>query len=132
RSYSSVAANQTAQDYAATATTTTTLLSSFNPSTAGASVTFTATVRGVAPTGGVAFSADGTTLSGCAAVALPTGSANSKTASCSTASLPVGTHGIVASYGGDAVNAASTSAPLSQVVNKATSTTALASSVNPA
>jgi len=57
-------------------------------------------------------------------VALPTGSANAKTAICSTASLAAGTHSIVASYGGDASNTASASAPLSQVVNNASSTSA--------
>ncbi len=51
--------------------TTTTLVSSANPSTVGANVTFTATVTGSAPTGSVGFTADGTTLTGCGAVALP-------------------------------------------------------------
>ena len=49
RNYSSVAANQPAQDYAATvvaAATTTTLTSSGNPATVGTAVTFTATVTG--------------------------------------------------------------------------------------
>src|SRR5437667_8058740 len=78
-----------------TTSTTTTLASSLNPSTAGTSVTFTATVTGSAPTGNVAFTADGTTITGCSAVALPTGSANSKTATCSTTSLAAGTHSIV-------------------------------------
>jgi hypothetical protein len=94
----------------------------------GANVTFTATVNGSAPTGSVAFTADGTSLSGCAAVALPAGSASSKTATCSTASLAVGTHSIVAIYAGDAANSGSTSATLSQVVNAtAQSNVALAS-----
>ena len=70
---------------------TTLLASSANPSGVAANVTFTATVTGSAPTGSVAFKADGTTLSGCSAVALPTGTANSKTATCSTASLSAGT-----------------------------------------
>ena len=113
-------------------TTTTTLASSLNPATVGSNVTFTATVNGSAPTGSVAFTADGTTLTGCGAVALPTGSANSKTATCSTASLAAGTHSIVATYAGDAANSGSTSGTLSQVVNNQTaSTTALASSANP-
>ena len=97
--------------------TTTALTSSANPSQVGASVTFTATVTGSAPTGTVGFTADGVTLSGCSAVALPTGSANSKTVTCSTTSLIAGTHSIVATYSGDATNSASTSAALSQVVN---------------
>ncbi len=50
------------------AATNTTLVSAPNPSTAGASVTFTATVNGNAPSGPVAFTADGSTL--CSAVAL--------------------------------------------------------------
>ena len=57
------------------------------------------------------------TLTGCAAVTLPAGSANSKTATCSTASLAAGTHSIVATYTGDAANTGSTSATLAQVVN---------------
>jgi hypothetical protein len=82
----------------------------------GANVTFTATVTGSAPTGTVVFKADGTTLSGCSAVALPTSTANSKIARCSTASLSAATHSILATYGGDAGNNGSTSAALSQVV----------------
>ena len=105
--------------------TTTTLASSLNPSTTGTNVTFTAAVTGSAPTGSVAFSADGTTLTGCGAVALPTGTANAKSASCSTASLAAGTHGIVATYGGDAANSGSTSVSLPQVVNSVTLPAAL-------
>ena len=112
--------------------TTTTLASSANPSIVGASVTFTASVTGSAPTGTVAFTDGGTTISGCGAVALPTGSASTKTATCSTSSLSVGTHSIVATYGGDSANNGSTSSTLSQVVNNVTtSSTTLASSANP-
>src|SRR3989442_1788313 len=99
------------------AASSTALASSANPSVVGGSVAFTATVTGSAPTGSVGFTADGTTLTGCAAVALPGGSANSKSATCSTVSLAVGTHSIVATYAGDAVNSGSISATLSQVVN---------------
>ena len=98
--------------------TTTTLTSSANPSTAGTSVTFTATVTGTAPTGTVAFTDGGTTITGCGAVALPAGAANAKIATCSTSSLSVATHSIVATYGGDAANNGSVSSTLSQVVNK--------------
>ena len=60
------------------------------------------------------------------------GSGNTKTASCSTSSLAAGTHSIVAAYSGDPANAGSASAPLSQVIgSKTTSTTTLASSLNP-
>jgi len=44
---------------------------------------------------------------------------NPSSASCLISSLAVGTHSIVANYGGDAVNAASSSAALSQVINPA-------------
>jgi hypothetical protein len=107
------------------ASTTTMLASSANPSTVGANVTFTATVTGNAPTGSAAFTADGTTLSGCGAVAL-SGTGNSRTAQCSTSGLAVGTHSIVATYGGDGANSGSISAALAQVVNS----TAPASLVN--
>ena len=96
--------------------TTTTLTSPANPSVAGSSVTFTATVTGSAPTGTVNFNDGATSIAGCAAVALA-GSGNTLTAACTTASLSAGTHGIAASYGGNAGNLASTSAALSQVVN---------------
>ena len=98
------------------AATTTTLASSTNPSTAGASVTFTATVTGIAPTGNVNFTNGGVSITGCSAVAL-TGSGNTRTAACSTSTLAAGTRSIVANYGGDAGNVASASAALSQVVN---------------
>ena len=91
---------------------TTTLASSANPSTAGTGVTFTASVTGLAPTGSVNFIDGSSAIAGCAAVALSGGSAQ-----CSTSALTQGTHSIVASYSGDANNAASQSALLSQVVN---------------
>ena len=100
---------------------TTTLSSSSNPALVGAAVTFTATVSGTAPSGTVAFRDNGATLSGCAAVPLA-GSGNTRTAACTTTSLTVGTHPIVASYAGNAGNGPSSSAPLSQVVNGTGST----------
>ncbi len=97
--------------------TTTTLASSSNPSTSGASVDLTATVSGTAaPTGSVNFKDGASSIAGCSAVAL-SGGGNTPTAVCSTSSLAVGTHNIVAIYGGDPNNAGSNSAPLSQVVN---------------
>ena len=96
--------------------TSTTLASAANPALVGATVSFTATVTGSNPTGSVGFTDGGSTISGCAAVAL-TGTGNVKTATCSSAGLVAGVHGIVASYGGDASNTASSSVAISQVVN---------------
>src|SRR5437868_4736046 len=112
--------------------TTTTLVSSLNPSTSGASVTFTATVTGSAPTGSVNFKDGGTSISGCTSSAV-TGAGNTRTAICITSGLAAGTHTIVAAYSGDSGNAGSSSGPLSQVVNQgiSTSTTSLTSSLNP-
>lgn len=125
---SAAAAPQQLRLIQALAATTTTLTSSVNPSAPGQSVTFTATVTGTSPTGTVTFS-DGTTIL-CNAVAL-TGTGNSPTATCTTATLAVGTHPITAVYSGDTANAASTSLVLSQVVQAAAGTLALASSLNP-
>ncbi|MBK7791217.1 MAG: Ig-like domain repeat protein [Betaproteobacteria bacterium] len=100
----------------APAATTTGLASSANPAVAGVSVTFTATVTGAAPTGVVQFFDNGAVIGGCGAVALA-GSGNSRTATCSTGGLAVGTRTITASYGGDGVNAGSSSSALSQVMN---------------
>jgi len=99
-----------------TAPSSTTLAATPNPSTSGGSVTVSATVTGNAPTGTVSFTSDGSAIATCSAVSL-TGSGNARSASCATSALAVGTHAIVASYGGDAGNTASASSPLTQVVN---------------
>ncbi len=114
-----------------TSGTGTSLSSSGTPSLIGAIVTFTATVSGTAPTGNVAFTDGGSTIGGCSAVALPAGAASSKTATCSTSSLGVGAHSIVATYSGDGANAGSTSGTFTQTVNKVSSGTSLTTSGSP-
>ena len=106
-----------------TASTTTGLASSANPSLPGSSVTFTATVTSGA-TGTVTFY-DGVT-------SLGTGTISGTTATFSTSGLSVGSHSITAVYGGNSNYATSTSSVLSQAVNKNSTTTSLASSANPA
>ena len=98
--------------------TTTTLTSSLNPSNFGQSVTFTASVSGQQgfykglPTGTVTFF-DGTTNLGSSA--LNTNGNGALTIS----TLMPGSHSITATYNGDVNFAASTSQPLSQVVQGA-------------
>jgi Big-like domain-containing protein/trimeric autotransporter adhesin len=94
--------------------TSTSLVSSLNPSNAGQTVTFTATVTGSSPTGTINFTSDGTAL--CSGVPL-----NASQAQCSTSSLVAGTHSIVAAYSGDATNIPSTSPTLTQTVNSTVS-----------
>jgi len=105
---------------------TTALVSSANPSAFGQAVTFTATVSSPSgtPTGTVTF-LDGATSLGAATLG-PSG-----TASLTTAALAVGPHSITASYGGDSNFNASTSSPLSQTVNMASTTVTSISSANP-
>jgi hypothetical protein len=84
------------------------LVSSQNPSSAGQSVTFTATVTGNAPTGTVTFLDGANTLmdeplSGGVATYI-------------TSTLAAGAHQIVARYNGDANNASAFSATLAQAV----------------
>ncbi len=110
------------------ASSTTTLTSSSNPSVYGQSVTFTATVAGASPstgtpTGTVTFKDGGTTLG--------TGTLSGGVATYTTSSLALGTHSVTAAYGGDTNFKSSTSSTLSQVVNQASSTTTLTSSLNP-
>ena len=93
------------------AATTTTIGSSVNPSLVGQAVTFTASVAGNFPTGTVQFMNDGTNLGS------PVTLSGGGIAQLITSTLTQGTHSIVAKYSGDASNAASQSAPLSQVVN---------------
>ena len=113
------------------AVTTTTLASSANPSTIGTNVAFTATIAGTNPTGSINFKDGATSIAACSAVAL-TGSGNSRTAACTTNTLAAGAHSVVATYSGDTANAPSSSAALSQTVNKALSTTGIATSLTPA
>jgi hypothetical protein len=105
--------------------TTTALASAADPSAPGAAVTLTATVSaasGAVPTGTVTFTHGG--------VAYPAVALNGGVATYSAAGLGAGSHTIRAVYSGSATDAASTSAPLTQVVLVATST-ALAASPNP-
>lgn len=109
--------------------TTTVLVSSPNPSVFGQPVTFTATVTPAAggmgtPTGTVTFM-DGNTVLG-------TGTLNaSGVASFTTTTLSAGGHAITAVYNGDSSFARSSSAAVSQTVNRASTATALTSSLNP-
>jgi Bacterial Ig-like domain (group 3)/FG-GAP-like repeat len=107
--------------------TSTTLVSSVNPAYPSQVVTFTATVASNTtgtPSGSVAF-LDGTSTIGTSAVN------GIGVATFSTSTLSVGTHNITASYGGDGNFTASTSPLVSQVVQKASTTTTVSSSVNP-
>jgi hypothetical protein len=101
----------------------TALVSSVNPTVFGQSTTFTATVTGTGATGTVAFM-DG-------AVLINTSPLVAGVATFSTGSLTVGAHSITAVYSGDSNFATSTSAPVTQTVNQAATTTTLGSNANP-
>jgi len=106
--------------------TTTTLTAAPNPSVFGQAVTFTATVAsaGGVPSGTVTFKEGGT--------ALGTASLDGTgKATFSTTTLAVGSHPVTAEYAGAGNFAPSASAVVTQVVNQASSATAIASSVNP-
>ncbi len=106
--------------------TATSLASSLNPSVFGQTVTFTVVVSSAlgTPIGTVTFY-DGTTAIGNATL-------TSGSASLSISSVAAGSQSITAAYQGSGVFNPSTSAPLNQVVNPATTSTSLASSQNPA
>ena len=112
------------------ATTTTTLVSSLNPSLVGQAVTFTATVSssaGAPPNGELITFKNGSAILG-------TPPLTGGIASLTTSSLAAGVYTITANYGGDANFTASTSPGLRQVVNnttKSTTSTTLVSSLNP-
>ena len=108
-----------------TASTTTTLSSSANPSTVGSTTILTAQVNGsgATPTGTVNFQ-DGSTVLGSS----PVGAGG--VATLSTSSLTAGQHILLAIYQGDADHVTSTSNPLLQSVQQRT-TIALSSNLNP-
>ena len=106
--------------------TTTSLSSSVNPSNYGQGVTFTATIApefSGTPTGTVSFK-NGT-------LGLRTVTLSGGVASYTTAKLAVGTESITAVYNGSTSFTPSMSTALSQVVNRASTTSTLVSSVNP-
>ncbi len=105
--------------------TSTTLASSRNPAVSGQSVTFTATVTSGSgtPVGTVSFM-DGASTLGTAT--LSGGHAN-----LTTAALAVGSHSMTAVYGGSSPYTGSTSAALTETVNKAGSTITVTSSADP-
>ncbi len=113
------------------ATTATGLSSNLSPSSYGEPVTFTATVSAQAPGGGtpagsVAFSADGSQITGCSNVALN----GAGQARCTTSSLSVADHTVVAAYGGNA-DYLSSSGTLTETVGEQATATSETSSVNP-
>ena len=97
-----------------------------SPSKAGEAVTFTATVKGTAPSGNVIFY-EGLKVIGTSPLN------GSYQANVTTRTLSTATHAITAFYVGHAGNPPSASAALSQIVNetRATTTTTMLSSTNP-
>jgi hypothetical protein len=103
------------------ASTTTALVSSQSTVSAGTSVTFTATVApvtptGTAPTGTVTFSQGGNALG--TGTLQPNG-----TAQFSTSALPIGDDSITAAYGGDTNFSASTSPAVAETITTGTALT---------
>jgi hypothetical protein len=107
------------------AASSTSLTSSLNPSTVGQAITLTATITGpgASKTGTVTFM-DGATVLGTSNLA-------GGSATFTSFSLTGGTHVFTAQYGGSANLQGSTSAPLTQTINQAGSTTVVTATPNP-
>ena len=105
------------------------MTSNRNPSNFGQNVTFTATVSRVSgtgtPSGTVQFSIDGIN------VGVPVTLNAQGRATFATATLPAGSHNVVAVYSGSTIFSGSSSTGLAQVVNQAASTTVVTSNTNP-
>jgi sugar lactone lactonase YvrE len=91
------------------ASTSLTLTSLPNPSTFGQSVSFTATISPLMASGTVTFTESGSILG--------TGTLSAGVATFSITNLPIGSHVISATYGGDSSYAGSVSNTVEQVVN---------------
>ena len=111
--------------------TSTTVTAAPNPVMAGAAVTLTATVQetsgSATPAGKVTF----TDTFNSATVALGSATLAASGTAVINPILAVGTHSIVATYAGNANDAASASAPLAVTVQLGTTNTVLASSADP-
>jgi hypothetical protein len=121
--------NSSASSLSQTVTQTTSTLalaSGTNPAGAGQSVTFTA--RATLSHGG---QASGTVTFMQGSNSLGSSALSGNVATVSTASLPLGTDSITATYGGDANTTGSTSNAVAQVIDKNASATTLVSSMNP-
>ncbi|MBL8299593.1 MAG: Ig-like domain repeat protein [Rhodanobacteraceae bacterium] len=107
------------------------LASSSNPSSRGQNLTFTATVLAVVPGAGLPSGTVNFFLDG-AATPSGSGTLTAGVATFSISTLAVGTHTLTATYPGDGnfLTSNGTLSPV-QTVNKASSTTTLASSLNP-
>jgi large repetitive protein len=131
--YSSATANLAIPQVVTKVPTTTTLVAVPNPALSGQPVQIIATVAPnsgkVTPTGTVTFT---DTFNG-QTVTLGPGTLNANgVATLTTSTLAAGTHSIVATYGGDADNATSTSQPLSLVINLATTSVVVTAAPDPA
>lgn len=105
---------------------TTTLVSSQNPSSAGASLTLTGTISPSVPNGETVTFFDGASSK----VAIGTALTSGNVAKLTTSSLAAGSHTLWAEYAGDANHAYSWSTGLAQSVVKSGTKTTLASSLN--
>jgi hypothetical protein len=106
--------------------TTTSLTSSLNPSIYGQSVTLTAEIAfegPFTPTGKITFRSNG--------IGIGTAALTNGVATLTKTNLPAGSLQITAQYTGDINFARSVSEPLAQEVQKASTTTTIASSLNP-
>jgi hypothetical protein len=113
-----------------TASSTVSLASSQNPASFGQSVTLTASVQssvsGSLTTGNVTFF-DGANPLGTVNLTLP-----NDTAQLAVSTLTAGAHSLTAKYNGDSNFSASTSSTITQTISQASTTTTLASNLNPA
>jgi sugar lactone lactonase YvrE len=109
--------------------TSKTVISAASPSIAGAALSLTATLtsNGGIPTGSVTFF-DGTTSLGQA----PINAQGIAVLSVPGRFWTVGAHSLTAVYAGDPNNSGSTSTPIAELINIATTTTTVISSLNPA
>ena len=115
-----------------TLSTSSVLTSSPNPSTYGASVSFTDTVSASSGTPGGTVTFYSCTTNTCGTkTSLGTGTLSSGKATFSTSSLPVGTTYVEAIYSASGNYCGSTSNVVSQVVNALSTTSVLTSSPNP-